>query len=47
MKVFVKTGPGFDGCQDRINVEVDLIENGMLQSKASHLPGLTCTQQER
>jgi len=39
MKVFVKTGPGFDNCKYRINVEVDLIENGLLQSKPAPFLG--------
>ena len=42
MRVFVKTGPGFDTCKDRIDVEVDLIENGELQSEAFSPSWLIC-----
>ncbi|RAK94919.1 uncharacterized protein BO80DRAFT_370061 [Aspergillus ibericus CBS 121593] len=28
MKVFVRTGPGYDNCQQAIPIEVDLIESG-------------------
>lgn len=32
LKAFVLTGPGHDDCNEAIPVEVDLIENGMLDS---------------
>ena len=30
VKVFVRTGPAYDGCENSIPVEIDLIENGTL-----------------
>ena len=39
LRIFVKTGPRFDDCNDRVDVEVDLIENGKLQSGASAFLG--------